>query len=177
MSAARPYEKDGQDRSLVQLGCGAGGQRTTYLEGAGGFSRVPTCFELEMTEKLCLELLSPILNTVLLVESNFGRWKGRKSMSTSVRAMDAAWVIPWIRKMPGLGKMQNLGYSFLYDLLAGLYIGESVCCETEFKFMAVCHECEHFQRSSNRHNSSHPGRARVSAEVRVGWIVCCKLAS
>lgn len=137
--------------------CGAGGQGMMYIEGAGGFSHVPTCFESETAEKLSLKLLSPTQNTLLLVESNFGRGEGKKSMSTSVRVMDAAWVVPWIRKMAGLGKMQNLGYSFMYDLLAGLCIGESVHCKTEFKFMALCHECEQFQRSSNRHNSSRPG--------------------
>lgn len=128
-----------------------------YIEGAGGFSHVPTCFESETAEKLSLKLLSPTQNTLLLVESNFGRGEGKKSMSTSVRVMDAAWVVPWIRKMAGLGKMRNLGYSFMYDLLAGLCIGESVHCKTEFTFMALCHECEQFQRSSNRHNSSRPG--------------------
>jgi len=45
--------------------------------------------------------------------------------------------------------MQDLGYYFVCALPAGLCMGESVHNETEFKLTAVCHECGHFQRSSN----------------------------
>lgn len=51
--------------------------------------------------------------------------------------------------------MQDLGYSFMCDLTAGLYMGESVRSKPQFKFMAVCHECGRFQRSSNAY-VTHP---------------------
>lgn len=51
--------------------------------------------------------------------------------------------------------MQDLGYSFMSDLPAGLYVGESERSKPDFKFMAVCHECGHFQRSSNAYRP-HP---------------------
>ena len=52
-----------------------------------GFSHVPPCFELEVSEKLSLKLLSPIQNTLLLMEGNFGRGEGKESVPTGLRVM------------------------------------------------------------------------------------------
>lgn len=51
--------------------------------------------------------------------------------------------------------MQDLGYSFMYALTAGLYMRELVCSKTKLEFMAVCHECRYFQCSSNT-DITHP---------------------
>lgn len=67
-----------------------------YLKGAGGFSHGPACFELEMNEKFSLKLLSPIQNTLLLMESNIGRGKGKESIPTGLN------VIPVRCRQPGL---------------------------------------------------------------------------
>lgn len=55
-----------------------------------------TCFELEMNEKLSLKLLSLIQNTLLLIESNFGRGEGKEDIPTGLS------VVPVRCRQPGL---------------------------------------------------------------------------
>jgi len=58
-----------------------------YLKRAGGFSHGPTHFDLEMNEKFSLKLLSPIQNTLLAMESNFGRSEGGESIPAVLSVM------------------------------------------------------------------------------------------
>lgn len=50
-----------------------------------GFWHVPICLELEVSEKLSLKLVSPVQNTLLLMESDFSR--GEESVTTLLRVM------------------------------------------------------------------------------------------
>lgn len=58
--------------------CRADEQWTMYLEGAVGFSHVPSCFELEVSDKFSQKLLSPFQSTLLLMKVILAEVRGRR---------------------------------------------------------------------------------------------------